>query len=370
MRPMFRKLLWFFGVTRADGEKGRIRLRRRFYVWLAVLLFFGGGGTFFYFSSKSWFCATCHVMRPYVRSWRESVHGQKGVECIECHFPPGFRSGVAAKFHALAQFAAYITGTYSTKFRAEIDDASCLRSGCHDTRLLEGKATFKGVHFDSVQGDGRVPKQVCLGCHTEPDRLAKYDDHEFMHKNHVTDHNVECFHCHSEIRHGRNPEPEPSDPTCNRCHTGKHDYTAQLYRGTGARGVKDKPSAMWAAKVQCIACHQFPGGIPGHAPRATYEAGEKACVECHGKDVEGMLASWREDVAKALKKAADDLAKATATVQARPSPQAEQLLADARHNLELVQYGRGVHNLDYAVAVLRAVSANAAKACDANGEGK
>ena len=460
---MLRRLLWVFGIYRSDDAQRRIRLRRRFYVWAALFVVFVGGGTFFWQSTKSWFCKTCHIMKPYYQSWKESAHGQKGVECIECHFPPGFQNALASKFRAASMLVSYLTGTYSTQARAEIQDASCLRPGCHDTRLLEGKVEFKGVHFDhkphladtrrgkklrcqtchsqivqglhatvtesvcftchfkdlkkgrveepvagctgchdvpskplkltsgdefdhagyakvacykchfdSVEGDGRVPKQVCIGCHSEPSHLAKFGDHEFMHENHVTQHKVECFHCHNEIRHGRAPEPEPTDPICSRCHTAKHDYTAQLYRGTGARGVKDQPSAMAVAKVQCIACHQILGGLAGHAPMATYEAGEKSCIECHGKDMEGTLASWKEDMANALKKAEADVAKAEDAAKALANPdakkKAEALLGDARYNLDLVRYAKGVHNLEYAQAVLKAVRSSAADVVRLGGE--
>ena len=457
---MFRRLLAFFGIDLAEGGVFPLRVRRRLgrIVCLGVVLLIVGSGVFLWQSSKSWFCNTCHIMKPYVESWKESTHGKKGVECVACHFPPGFGNAVSSKLKASAMLVAYITGTYDTAPFAEIQDASCMRPGCHEKRLLEGKVDYKGVHFDhkphltemrrgkrlrcqtchsqivqgshitvtesvcftchfkdlkhgrveepvggctgchdvpakpvklatgadynhadyekrkvacfkchfdSVQGDGNVPKQVCQGCHKEPDRIAKYDDHEFMHKNHVTDHKVECFHCHSEIRHGRNLEPEKGEPSCARCHEGRHDYTASLYRGTGARGVKDQPSAMAAARVQCIACHQILGGLPGHTPHATYEAGEKACTECHGNDVEGTLASWKEDAGAALKKATTEFEKAEAAAKALAAEPAKQqaarLLDDARHNLALVQYGKGVHNLDYAQAVLKAVRANAAK---------
>jgi hypothetical protein len=453
---MARKVLSFLGVELDAKRRLGVRLRRRGWVLLIFLLFIVGSGSFLWVSTKAWFCKSCHIMKPYYASWKASSHGQKGVECIECHFPPGLQNAVAAKLRASSMLVSYLTGTYSTQARAEVQDASCLRPGCHDTRLLEGKVQFKGVHFDhkphladmrrgkklrcqschsqivqgshitvtesvcftchfkdlkkgrveepvagctgchdvpekplklangneykhsdyakvacykchfdSVEGDGRVPKQVCIGCHSEPDRLARYDDHEFMHKNHVTDHKVECFHCHNEIRHGRAPEPEPMEATCNRCHTAKHDYTAQLYRGTGARGVKDRPSAMSAAKVHCIACHQFPGGIPGHAPMGTYEAGEKSCIECHGKDVEGMLADWKKEADKAVTQASEEFAKAEAAAKALPDEKARQAalarLADARHNLDLVRYGKAVHNLDYAKAVLKSVRAAAAE---------
>jgi hypothetical protein len=351
---------------------------------------------------------------------------------------------------------SYLTGTYSTKARAEVQDASCMRPGCHEERVLEGRADFNGVHFDhkphltklrrekrlrcqtchsqivqgshitvttsvcftchfkdlkhgrveepvggctgchdvpskpvalangdeydhadypadkvdcykchfdTVQGDGSVPKQVCIGCHSEPEHLAKYDDHEFMHQNHVTDHKVECFHCHTEIRHGRDPEPDPEKSLCGRCHTDKHDYTAQLYRGTGARGVEDRPSGMWAVKVQCIACHQILGGTGGHGDKGTYEAGERSCIECHGEDVEGMLAEWKTEAVDMLKQAEADFAQAEKAAAALKTPQdrqaAAKLLADARHNLDLVRFGHGVHNLEYAEAVLDAVREHA-----------
>ncbi len=454
---MIRKLLSFLGLELDRTRRLGFRLRRRGWVILILFLMFAGSGGFLYVSTHSWFCKTCHIMKPYYASWKASEHGKRGVECIQCHFPPGFQNALAAKFRAASMLVSYLTGTYSTKARAEVQDASCLRPGCHDTRLLDSKVEFKGVHFDhkphltemrrgkklrcqtchsqivqgthitvtesvcftchfkdlkkgrveepvagctgchdvpskplklvngndfkhgdfpkvacykchfdSVEGDGRVPKQVCIGCHGEPERLEKFNDHEFMHKNHVTDHKVECFHCHSEIRHGRNPEPEPMEATCNRCHTAKHDITSQLYRGTGARGVKDQPSAMFAAKVQCIACHQILGGPAGHAPMSTYEAGEKSCIECHGKDVEGMLADWKKEADKAVSQAAEDFAKAESAAKAIPDAKARQAaqarLADARYNLDLVRYGRAVHNLDYAQAILKSVRAAAAEA--------
>ncbi|MFW6163683.1 MAG: NapC/NirT family cytochrome c [Planctomycetota bacterium] len=465
---MVQRALRAIGIESADGGLFPIRLRRRFggVVLGCVVLGVVGSGVFFWQSSKSWFCASCHLMEPYVASWRESRHGQEGVECVECHFPPGLKNAVAGKLQAASMLVAFLTGTYDTSVVAEIEDASCMRPGCHEERLLEGKVAFNDVHFDhkphltklrrgkrlrcqtchsqivqgshitvtesvcftchfkdhkhgrvedpvggctgchdvpegplklvtgneydhadyagrgvacykchfdSVQGDGRVPRQVCLGCHKEPEHLARYDDHQFMHRNHVTDHKVECFHCHTEIRHGSDPEPEPGEPACARCHEGKHDYTAQIYRGTGARGVEDAPSAMWAAKVQCIACHQILGGLPGHAPHSTYEAGETSCIECHGEDVEGMLAMWKEEMATLVKESETALASAREAASSLETDQekkeAARRLDDAQHNLHLVRYGRGVHNLNYAMNVLEAVNEAAAEVT-AMAEGK
>ena len=73
------------------------------------------------------------------------MHGKKGIECIQCHFPPGAQNAVKQKFKAASMLVAFITGTYKSAPLAEIQDASCMRPGCHETRLLEGKVDFKAV---------------------------------------------------------------------------------------------------------------------------------------------------------------------------------------------------------------------------------
>ncbi len=98
-------------------------------------------------SSSPLLCSSCHIMMPYVEAWRTSKHNM--VSCVECHYPPGFRDSLWVKYQALAQVAKWATQTYSSKPFAEIEDASCLRSGCHERRLLEGKVVFKrGIIFD------------------------------------------------------------------------------------------------------------------------------------------------------------------------------------------------------------------------------
>ena len=52
------------------------------------------------------------------------------------------------KVLGLFQLAKYVTSTQGPRPAAEIPDASCLRSGCHETRLLSGRVDFKGIAFD------------------------------------------------------------------------------------------------------------------------------------------------------------------------------------------------------------------------------
>src|SRR5208282_1335144 len=83
-----------------------------------------------------------HIMEPYYQAWKSSAHN--GVACVECHYPPGSPQTILwKKFQALSQVAKYVTRTYSSKPFAEVEDQSCMRSGCHSTRLLEGTIITK-----------------------------------------------------------------------------------------------------------------------------------------------------------------------------------------------------------------------------------
>ena len=109
-----------------------------------VLLLTVGTGTAGWYTSRSQFCnVSCHIMEPYYTSWQESSH--KDVACTKCHFPPGVAEKARGKVLGLLQLAKYVTQTQGPRPVAEIPDASCLRSGCHETRLLSGRVDFKGI---------------------------------------------------------------------------------------------------------------------------------------------------------------------------------------------------------------------------------
>jgi hypothetical protein len=238
-------------------------------------------------------------MEPYVQAWQVSKHAD--VACVECHYPPGLRDTLWVKYQAISQVAKWATRTYSSKPFAEVEDASCLRSGCHALSRLEsqGPAEFKrGVRFDHrphlapekmgralrctschsqivvekhfevdqrscflchfkgtkhgreltpiagctgchqpppgdiligsvrfnhqevvgrgvacekchlrvVEGDGAAPRERCLSCHNQPEKLQRFEDRTLIHAVHVSRHTIDCSRCHGEIRH-RLPPP-------------------------------------------------------------------------------------------------------------------------------------------------------------------
>ena len=80
------------------------------------------------YTSHSKFCASCHYMKPFFRSWETSSHSE--VECNVCHYPPGggVRSKLSKKIEGLVMVGRYWTKLYvKSKPWAEIRDDSC----CH-----------------------------------------------------------------------------------------------------------------------------------------------------------------------------------------------------------------------------------------------
>ncbi len=451
------------GMHFPKGKEDRVHLRPRFFKFLGFLgilaLIFSVG--MFEFSTSPYFCASCHIMKPYYQAWKTSSHNH--VPCVDCHYPPEVREKMILKVQALTQVVKYVTRTYSSKPYAEIDDSSCLRKGCHETRLLQGQVTFKrGIKFDhkphltdmrrgkklrctschsqivvgnhmevtestcflchfkgtklgrvenpiggcgnchtapegdiqlegatfnhqefvggrhvacqnchleAIQGEGEAKKDRCLQCHNEPGRIAFYADTDFIHQNHVTDHKIECTHCHEEIRHAVKTTVEPLQYDCSVCHEKKHNIQKQIYMGIGARGVENEPSAMFVANVDCVGCHLVPKMAESTVPflGQTFKASEAACRGCHGEDYKGVLEEWQESVNAALDEARPAVERVrglarSADVSNKDLRKAIQQARDAEYNYLFILYGKGVHNPDYATAVLRKAKADAVEA--------
>ncbi len=191
------------------------------------------------FTSRSKFCLTCHYMEPYYESWQASSH--KDVPCIDCHYPPGLQMELRRKFQASVQLVKYVTKQYGTRPWTEVDDASCLRSGCHAKRLLVGKVDFNGVDFDH-------------GPHlTQFRRVTR----------------LRCTSCHSQIVQGTHMAATAA--TCYLCH------------------FKRIPTEQ--AMAECTTCHKPP--LPETTPEAAaahklVEERGVRCKECHAGVVEGV----------------------------------------------------------------------------------
>jgi nitrate/TMAO reductase-like tetraheme cytochrome c subunit len=201
-------------------------------------------------SSSPKLCSSCHIMQPYVEAWKTSKHAN--VPCVQCHYPPGLRDTIWVKYQALTQVAKWATQTYSSKPFAEVEDGSCLRSGCHDRRLLQGQVTYKrGIIFDHRP-------------HLEEERRGR---------------KLRCTSCHSQIVVGTHIEV--TEQTCYLCH----------FKGM-------KTSRQLTPIASCAGCHGAPkGDIVVGATKFNHEDIVKrgvACDRCHLNVVEGDGEAPRE----------------------------------------------------------------------------
>ncbi len=263
--------------------------------------------TFIQVSDSPKFCATCHIMRPYYASWEESSHNE--VNCLDCHYEPGITGFLVGKYVALAQVAQYITGTYGTRFWAEVEDSSCLREGCHSSRLLSGEVEYlNGIKFNHAAhlGELRRGKQLkctschsaiamgdhltvtesvcftchfkkdeagddisdCTICHDAPEGVTEYEGVSFDHSAYLNEgSSVACKKCHTGVTIG-NGEVQPR--ACVRCHpdrtleVGTHDELHKTH-------ITDR-------KVECFECHEE----IVHGRHEVSPLLGRDCTACHG----------------------------------------------------------------------------------------
>ncbi|MBI3096724.1 MAG: NapC/NirT family cytochrome c [Planctomycetes bacterium] len=258
---LWRRALARVGIETNPASRWHVRLRPRFFAIVLGALVLGviALAVLAAWSTSPSFCRSCHIMEPYYQAWANSKH--KEVSCVECHYPPGSPQTILwKKFQALSQVAKFVTRTYSSKPYAEVEDASCLRSGCHAARLLRGRVVSeKGVLFDHTPhlvvgkhievtwdtcflchlkkpaiaagaatsasapshggADAAEPgdphRVACLDCHLLPDEPIRAGNITYNHKEFLHLHGVACRACHLEVTQGNG---EVVADRCVTCH--------------------------------------------------------------------------------------------------------------------------------------------------------
>jgi nitrate/TMAO reductase-like tetraheme cytochrome c subunit len=211
-------------------------------------------------SASPQFCNSCHIMEPYVQAWKTSKHSAVG--CVDCHYPPGLRDTLSVKYQAMTQVAKWATGTYSSKPFAEVEDASCLRSGCHARAEIEGKGSVVsagGVRFDHRPhfDPARMGRQLrCTSCHSQ-----------IVVNRHFQVDRRSCFLCHFKgTRHGRELTPIAG---CTACHEPpKGDILVGSISFNHGEVVR--------RQVRCQNCHLNVVEGEGVAPA-------ERCLGCHNQ---------------------------------------------------------------------------------------
>lgn len=136
------------------------------------------------------------------------VKHRRGIDlhCRSCHsdIVQGEHMKVSTNVCFLCHLNLYDTGEH--KKRCTV---------CH--KDLKRTLRFRGEYVDHLKplddgflcischvsvkiGEGNVSKEKCFFCHIN--RTEKYDDAEFVHRQHVTNKQIDCFFCHEFVQHG------------------------------------------------------------------------------------------------------------------------------------------------------------------------
>jgi hypothetical protein len=145
----------------------------------------------------------------------EAAKMGRQLRCTSCH------SQIVVRKH----FEVTTSTCFTCHFKGRKNDreiapvAGC--TGCHElpkgdiavssirfnhAQIVERGVACEKCHLNVVEGSGEVPRERCLTCHNQPEKLDRYTDRALLHSVHVTERTISCIRCHTEIKH-RLPPP-------------------------------------------------------------------------------------------------------------------------------------------------------------------
>jgi nitrate/TMAO reductase-like tetraheme cytochrome c subunit len=273
-----------------------------------LLVFLAAWGGMEYYTSKSSFCGgSCHTMTEQYEAWKSDTHHasnnteQIQAECIDCHFLPGEKYALKAKYEGLRHLAAYLYEPDAPlPIRPVVPDGACLQSGCHNEEELAeqelqftDKVRFKhGVHL----GDEALKDQelTCDTCH-----IKVTEDKHFEVPADI------CFLCHLKLEKPTLEKAEMAEvgvdrileisfadrpsidfnqgvSRCDICHTiPTESLQSQLSEDDDLTKQPITHQSILEADVACEGCHFEM--VKGSAEIVTGNVVSNGCLKCHNR---------------------------------------------------------------------------------------
>jgi nitrate/TMAO reductase-like tetraheme cytochrome c subunit len=341
-------------------------------------------------TSEPEFCHLCHPAQGFgplaeVDSWEHSAHGDAGVSCLDCHGRPGVFGYAKAKIGGLRD--TYMQLTISKEEKLEIlsnphEDLvpswHCLY--CHSD---EGNKTVR----ETTKGPMKVVNMRMLDDVINPDfrerkGLADIMTEDFVggthfdHSMHIEEFDLTCRDCHFGVVH--NPATATDRMNfCLACHadagddapqiddcTVCHEAQETMNVGTGF-GDMNIPSMMYgdAADMTCVDCHT---GVT----KGTYRPSSSTCTNCHEDEAYNeIFEEWAAETKARINELKEirvelEAELADADAAKRDTTEVWKTYSQALRNLKFVRNDgtNGVHNNEYAIAILKTVKADFKKA--------
>ena len=270
------------------GIEFRVTWQLTAFIFVGIVLFLltAYGGVEYYTSQSSFCGGNCHTMTEQYEAWKTNTHHKSNnpdgmqADCIDCHFLPGEKHSLKAKFEGLRHLAAYLYNPDAPlPIRPVIKDGACLQSGCHNHEILSQKeiqytekVRFKHeVHFSDKALDGH--QITCDTCHFKTTANKHFEVPKDI-----------CFLCHLKL----------DKPTLDKAKMGDGDVKKISFA--------NKPSINFnEGKSRCDICHTIPtrslqsqlqvgdkSTTKGPITHQTIQESGVACESCHFEVVKGQ----------------------------------------------------------------------------------
>ena len=296
-------------------------------------------------------CTTCHQHETKDKHFEVSRK-----KCFLCHFKNAKLNEGRAKCSLCHQIPTKPLQRQKVEGAPEKEGEKTIN---HKSIEADG-VKCASCHRHMIRGKGEVVQQMCLDCHDNEESITKESSNKkLMHEKHVAAQNASCFDCHVPIEHNKKSDYlDNARLDCQACHPDHHKYQKLLLDGPKRPGIPNIPGLMSAVYTNCTACHFEEKIIKGE--KVAGGTG-KACSSCHLPKHEGMVEEWKSKTASASKEAREiekdavtaiEAAKATATPE--QIEEANKMMENGRENLNIVDYGGGVHNKKYSVTLIDA----------------
>jgi len=294
---------------------------------------------------------------------------EKKLRCTSCH-----SQIVQGEHITVTESTCFLCHFKNQPMETRIDDCNW----CHNapvkngnmeasydhTFVLEKEMKCEKCHGGMQIGDGAVPLERCSACHAEIGHLEKYSDAAFIHKNHVTDHKVECQNCHLVIQHKSQKDLAQGVKDCNSCHDNSHSSQTLLFSGSGGMNVPNHPNPMFKSGLNCQGCHLFHQIDNGYETLGqTSIANAESCEICHGSGYSRILSQWELVMTEKVRLIGESIEKVrntllSSTLPFTTSEQVSDLMSATDYNFNLVQNGNFIHNIAYSDELLAAAYTN------------
>jgi nitrate/TMAO reductase-like tetraheme cytochrome c subunit len=338
-------------------------------------------------TSEPEFCHLCHPSQGFgplaeVDSWEHSAHGDAGVSCLDCHGRPGVLGYIKAKLGGLKD--TYMQLTISREEKLEVlsnPDENLVPSWhclyCHSD---EGNKTVRETTKGPMQlVNMRMLDEVVNPAFRERKGLADIMKDtlvggiHFDHSLHINDFDLTCRDCHFGVVH--NPATKTDRMNfCLTCHADAggdapqmndckvcHEAQVAMNDGKGVPGVEEIPSLMYgdAADMTCTDCHT---GVT----KGVYRPSASTCTDCHGdEEYKNIFEEWSKTTKARIEKLKAERVELEeelidADAAKRNTAEVWKTYEKAIRNLKFVRNDgtNGVHNNDYASAILDSVEAD------------